>query len=135
MPAVLFEYQSDRRRGRTSRDLHRWPVARASLDGATPTGIEVRRHRRPDRVTLAEGRVHRLEPSSQEPSGELRRCEAKNYGGVHDRLTARLLHKAANGELRQGLPIGFVYDEAGLVTFDADAAVVESIATVFRRRQ
>ena len=44
-----------------------------------------------------------------------------------------MLHKAAKGELRQGLPVGFVYDEADHVVLDPDEAVVESIATVFRR--
>jgi DNA invertase Pin-like site-specific DNA recombinase len=52
---------------------------------------------------------------------------------IRHRLTAGLLHKAAKGELRQGLPVGFVYDEEDSVTLDPDEAVVESIATVFRR--
>lgn len=52
---------------------------------------------------------------------------------IRHRLTAGLLHKAAKGELRQGLPVGFVYDEADRVTLDPDEAVVESIAVVFRR--
>ena len=52
---------------------------------------------------------------------------------IRHRLTAGLLHKAAKGELRQGLPVGFVYDEADRVVLDPDEAVVESIATVFRR--
>ena len=42
---------------------------------------------------------------------------------IRSRLTAGLRHKAARGELRQGLPVGF----------SADVAVVEAIATVFRR--
>ncbi len=52
---------------------------------------------------------------------------------IRHRLTAGLLHKAAKGELRQGLPVGFVYDEADRVTLDPDEAVVVSIAAVFRR--
>ncbi len=42
-------------------------------------------------------------------------------------------HKAARGELRQFLPVGFDYDEAGAVMITPDEAVVEAIATVFRR--
>jgi DNA invertase Pin-like site-specific DNA recombinase len=52
---------------------------------------------------------------------------------IRHRLTAGLLHKAAKGELRQGLPVGFVYDEADRVVLDPDEAVVQSIATVFGR--
>lgn len=49
------------------------------------------------------------------------------------RLTAGLRHKAAKGELRQGVPVGFVYDEDDRVVLDPDEAVREAIATVFRR--
>ena len=52
---------------------------------------------------------------------------------IRHRLTAGLLHKAAKGELRQGLPIGFIYDHEDRVVLDPDEAVIESIATVFRR--
>ncbi len=52
---------------------------------------------------------------------------------IRHRLTEGLRHKAAKGELRQGLPVGFVYDENDRVIFDPDEAVVEAIATVFRR--
>jgi DNA invertase Pin-like site-specific DNA recombinase len=52
---------------------------------------------------------------------------------IRHRLTAGLLHKAAKGELRQGLPVGFVYDEGDHVVLDPDEAVIESIAVVFRR--
>ncbi|HUB71889.1 MAG TPA: recombinase family protein [Acidimicrobiales bacterium] len=52
---------------------------------------------------------------------------------IRHRLTAGLLHKASKGELRQGLPVGFVYDDADRVTLDPDEAVIESIAVVFRR--
>jgi DNA invertase Pin-like site-specific DNA recombinase len=52
---------------------------------------------------------------------------------IRGRLTAGLRHKAARGELRQGLPVGYDYDEADAVVMSADEAVVEAIATVFRR--
>jgi DNA invertase Pin-like site-specific DNA recombinase len=52
---------------------------------------------------------------------------------IRSRLTAGLRHKAARGELRQWLPVGFDYDEAGAVVISADEAVAEAIATVFRR--
>src|SRR6476661_6382655 len=52
---------------------------------------------------------------------------------IRSRLTAGLRHKAARGELRQFLPVGFDYDEAGAVVITPDDAVVEAIATVFRR--
>ncbi len=52
---------------------------------------------------------------------------------IRSRLTAGLRHKAARGELRQFLPVGFDYDEAGAVIITPDEAVVEAIATVFRR--
>jgi len=52
---------------------------------------------------------------------------------IRHRLTAGLLHKAAKGELRQGLPVGLVYDETDRVILDPDEAVIEAIATVFRR--
>ncbi|MBF6558362.1 MAG: recombinase family protein [Acidimicrobiales bacterium] len=52
---------------------------------------------------------------------------------IRSRLTAGLRHKAARGELRQFLPVGFDYDESGAVVISPDEAVVEAIATVFRR--
>ncbi len=52
---------------------------------------------------------------------------------IRHRLTAGLLHKAAKGELRQGLPVGLVYDETDRVVLDPDEAVVAAIVTVFRR--
>jgi excisionase family DNA binding protein len=52
---------------------------------------------------------------------------------IRSRLTAGLRHKAARGELRQFLPVGFDYDETGKVVITADEAVVEAIATAFRR--
>ena len=42
-------------------------------------------------------------------------------------------HKAAKGELRQGLPVGLDYDEDDRVMITPDEAVREAIATVFRR--
>ena len=51
---------------------------------------------------------------------------------IRHRLTAGLRHKAAKGQLRQGLPVGFVYDETDTVILDPSEAVRESIATVFR---
>jgi DNA invertase Pin-like site-specific DNA recombinase len=53
-------------------------------------------------------------------------------------LRARLLggirNKAARGELRRGLPVGFVWgEENGEVGFDPDAAVTSAIRTVFAR--
>ncbi len=52
---------------------------------------------------------------------------------IRSRLTAGLKHKAAKGELRQGLPVGLDYDEDDKVVMTADEAVREAIATVFRR--
>jgi DNA invertase Pin-like site-specific DNA recombinase len=52
---------------------------------------------------------------------------------IRSRLTAGLKHKAAKGELRQGLPVGLEYDEDDRVVITADEAVREAIATVFRR--
>jgi DNA invertase Pin-like site-specific DNA recombinase len=52
---------------------------------------------------------------------------------IRSRLTAGLRHKAARGELRQFLPVGFDYDETDAVVFSPDEAVIEAIATVFRR--
>ena len=50
------------------------------------------------------------------------------------RLDGGIRHKAARGELRRGLPIGFVWgDEDGEVRFHPDAAVVAAIRTVFER--
>ena len=52
---------------------------------------------------------------------------------IKSRLTAGLKHKAAKGELRQGLPVGLDYDEDDRVVLTPDEAVREAIATVFRR--
>jgi len=52
---------------------------------------------------------------------------------IRHRLTAGLRHKAAKGQLRQGLPVGFVYDDDDRVVIDPNEAVIVAIATVFRR--
>ena len=50
------------------------------------------------------------------------------------RLDGGIRHKAARGELRRGLPIGFVWGyEDGEVRFHPDAAVVAAIRMVFER--
>ena len=46
---------------------------------------------------------------------------------IRSRLTAGLKHKAAKGELRQGLPVGLDYDEDDKVVMCADEAVREAI--------
>jgi hypothetical protein len=52
---------------------------------------------------------------------------------IRSRLTAGLKHKAAKGELRQGLPVSLDYDEDDKVVLCADEAVREAITTVLRR--
>ena len=52
---------------------------------------------------------------------------------LRSRLNGGLHHKAAKGELRQGLPVGLDYDEDGRVVMSADEAVREAIHTVHRR--
>jgi DNA invertase Pin-like site-specific DNA recombinase len=52
---------------------------------------------------------------------------------IRSRLTAGLRHKAAKGELRQGLPVGLDYDPDGRVVITPDEAVREAIAAVFTR--
>jgi DNA invertase Pin-like site-specific DNA recombinase len=50
------------------------------------------------------------------------------------RLDGGIRHKAARGELRRGLPIGFVWgEEDSEVRFHPDAAVVAAIRSVFER--
>lgn len=50
------------------------------------------------------------------------------------RLEGGIRNKAARGELRRGLPVGFVWGEGdGEVCFDPDAAVVGAIRTAFAR--
>jgi hypothetical protein len=50
---------------------------------------------------------------------------------IRQRLRGGLQHKAARGELRQGLPVGFSYDEEGRLRLAADEAVRRAIAEVF----
>jgi DNA invertase Pin-like site-specific DNA recombinase len=47
------------------------------------------------------------------------------------RLRGGILSKAARGELRIPLPIGFVYDAAGRVVLDPDAQIQESVRLLF----
>jgi DNA invertase Pin-like site-specific DNA recombinase len=54
---------------------------------------------------------------------------------IRHRLRAGLRHKAAKGQLRQGVPVGFVYDDEDRVMFDPNEAVIEAIATVFPVRR
>ena len=50
------------------------------------------------------------------------------------RLNGGIRNKAARGELRRGLPVGFIWgDEEGEVRFHPDEAVVTTIKTVFER--
>jgi DNA invertase Pin-like site-specific DNA recombinase len=50
------------------------------------------------------------------------------------RLNGGIRNKAARGELRRGLPVGFVWGEAdGEVLFHPDEGVVTAIRTVFQR--
>jgi DNA invertase Pin-like site-specific DNA recombinase/uncharacterized protein YndB with AHSA1/START domain len=50
------------------------------------------------------------------------------------RLNGGIRNKAARGELRRGLPVGFVWGEAdGEVRFHPDEAVITTIRTVFER--
>jgi DNA invertase Pin-like site-specific DNA recombinase len=53
---------------------------------------------------------------------------------LRGRLNGGIRNKAARGELRRGLPVGFVWGEAdGEVCFHPDEAVVTAIRTVFER--
>ena len=53
---------------------------------------------------------------------------------IRARLEGGIRNKAARGELRRGLPVGFVWGEAdGEVLFHPDAAVIGAIRTVFER--
>jgi DNA invertase Pin-like site-specific DNA recombinase len=50
------------------------------------------------------------------------------------RLNGGIRNKAAKGELRRGLPVGFVWGETdGEVLFHADEAVVTAISSIFER--
>jgi DNA invertase Pin-like site-specific DNA recombinase len=53
---------------------------------------------------------------------------------IRARLDGGIRNKAARGQLRRGLPVGFVWGEAdGEVLFNPDAAVTNAIRTVFER--
>jgi DNA invertase Pin-like site-specific DNA recombinase len=53
---------------------------------------------------------------------------------IRARLDGGIRNKAARGELRRGLPIGFVWgDQDGEVLFHPDEAVISAIRTVFER--
>src|SRR3989442_5691248 len=53
---------------------------------------------------------------------------------IRARLDGGIRNKAARGELRRGLPVGFVWGEQdGEVLFHPDAAVTGAIRTVFER--
>src|SRR4029079_19069440 len=53
---------------------------------------------------------------------------------IRARLDGGIRNKAARGELRRGLPVGFVWgDEDGEVLFHPDEAVTGAIRTVFER--
>jgi len=53
---------------------------------------------------------------------------------IRARLEGGIRNKAARGELRRGLPVGFVWGEAdGEVLFHPDAAVTGALRTVFER--
>ena len=52
---------------------------------------------------------------------------------IRSRLTAGLKHKAAKGELRQGLPVGLDYDLDDRVVLSGDEAVRAAISCVFDR--
>ena len=56
---------------------------------------------------------------------------AVELGILRSRLRAGLLGKAARGELRTKLPVGFVYDEQGQVCLHPDAQVRQSIQLLF----
>jgi DNA invertase Pin-like site-specific DNA recombinase len=51
---------------------------------------------------------------------------------IRHRLTAGLRHKAAKGELRQGVPVGYCYDADDRIVMDPDESVRAAIASVFR---
>jgi DNA invertase Pin-like site-specific DNA recombinase len=53
---------------------------------------------------------------------------------IRARLDGGIRNKAARGELRRGLPVGFIWGEqAGEVLFHPDEAVTSAIGTVFER--
>src|ERR1700733_11832071 len=53
---------------------------------------------------------------------------------IRARLDGGIRNKAARGELRRGLPVGFIWGEAdGEVLFHPDEAVIAAILSVFER--
>ena len=56
---------------------------------------------------------------------------ALEIGTLRARLRGGLLSKAKRGELRMGLPVGFVYDEQGQVRLHPDAQVRGSLELLF----
>jgi len=53
---------------------------------------------------------------------------------IRARLNGGIRNKAERGELRRGLPVGFVYgEEEGKVRFHPDEAVVTAIRNIFDR--
>jgi excisionase family DNA binding protein len=56
---------------------------------------------------------------------------AVEVGILRARMREALLGKAARGELRVGLPVGFVYDEVGQVILHPDVQVRQSIRLLF----
>jgi len=56
---------------------------------------------------------------------------AIEIGVLRARLRGALLDKASRGELRIGLPVGFVYDEQGQVRLHPDAQVCASVRLLF----
>ncbi len=53
---------------------------------------------------------------------------------IRARLNGAIRNKAARGELRRGLPIGFIWgEEEGQVLFDPDEAVRHAIRSVFKK--
>ena len=51
---------------------------------------------------------------------------------IRERLRGGSLSKAARGELRLRLPVGFVYDGKGQVVLDSDKQVREALAVFFK---
>jgi DNA invertase Pin-like site-specific DNA recombinase len=50
---------------------------------------------------------------------------------LHNRLQGALKAKAARGELRMNIPVGYVYDHAGRIIFDPDQRIQSALALMF----
>src|SRR5215218_7714725 len=76
-------------------------------------------------------------PHGSEGAGAQQWAPATRQAELHvlrARLEGGIRSKAARGELRRGLPVGFVWGEAdGEVRFHPDEAVVTALNTIFRR--